>query len=287
MNTVFNGTKLRCLSFPCRRESIFKLALCLAKNRFPPTRERQFSLNLVPLNTGFSLLEHLMSLLLMSILSITLVLHYYQVKFHQQRMQQSLTQQADVEWVINLMRHEIRVAGFTPCMNLNEMQVYDHVHQQFINSMTAQPDQLVIKRMATKFAESRAFISKTQLITTAEPSLHGRQNIMIADCYHAEINQLMTVQSLNQHQLLTLTTPLIFDYVPPIYVGEWLVHSFSIQLKNGQRRLFYQHHRQDELTSAVQSIIPSLQRVADKLILHIELGVKNDKPKHFSTWIRA
>jgi hypothetical protein len=226
-----------------------------------------------------SLVELMISLFLTSIILTALTHHYLSVKRHYQALQLSLEKDADLQWVIDLMRDSVHQAGFTPCLGINHLIKTSPLSSIEIKSETNQS--LLINRMSPYFNVLIDSPSSTRLLTTNAIRFKANRALMIADCYHMEIVSVTDVRLTASGQLLTLKKPLTFVYQPPVYLGEWYHEQFIVKESQG---LFYQRLHQDQLTSRVKSMTLRLKHDDQVQII---LSLDQDFSMEFVARVRA
>lgn len=205
---------------------------------------------------GLSLLGCLCSLALASLLLIVSLQHYLrsQFLFHQQQIK--MTQTMDLQWIENLLRHQIRQAGFTPCLNIDDLKTWHHLKNQPIGAaveVSYHPEKLHLRQMSAHYGVIKAIVNPYTLLVSIIP--HAAQTgdmVLIADCEHAEVVQIHDHSSPGR---LQLTTPLRFSYTLPAYWGKWEAHQWLVDRNaQGQSVFFHRLGRQrEQLSSAVSA----------------------------------
>lgn len=228
----------------------------------------------------------MIGLFLTSLISTILIQSYLINKRQFQIVHNSLENHFDVQWVHELMADSIRRAGFTPCLNVDSLTALDRRRRSKpIRSLAIQekPQSLHVNRMNEQFAELLQVQALDQILVTSEVSLHPQQSILIADCEHAEVHEVVRVEKFSQGFLLTLAKPLWFDYPSTTYVGQWLEEQWSI--KNGT--LYYQQIHSEELSSLIHSIQARKKRIGDKTLVDVILGLDNEEQHQFVVGVRS
>lgn len=241
---------------------------------------------------GLGLSELLIALFLSTFLMIVLVQHYVTTKKQYNRLQTNLEARIDLQLVTELIRNSVRKAGFTPCLPLDYLITVDRRSNRHdlvgIEVSSDTQASLFVNRMHERFDTLLHTVSSSELLTTAIQTLHRHQSIIIADCYHAEVQDLSEVNHLDAKQRLTLTQPLAFKYHKPIYIGEWVHERYFIrQDKTGKRSLFYQRHHAEALTTAIQSLSVHINQDNGRQLVDIELGLENLPSLVLKTRVRA
>ncbi len=241
---------------------------------------------------GIGLSEILVSIFLSSFIVIILMQHYLVVKKQYHHLQATLEQGIDLQLVIELLRNSSRKAGFTPCLSIDDLVTVDRRDRSnpltAIDVSTHHNRLLAINRMSDRFDTVLQVESPTQLLMTALAPRHQGDSILIADCYHAEVQQVQGVVHVGSNQRIILNLPLAFDYHEPIYVGEWLEERYFIrQDKNGKGSLFYQHHHSEELTTAVHSLSAHIAYETGQRVIVVQLGLEDTETIVVETRVRA
>lgn len=206
--------------------------------------------------------------------------HYISTKRHYSHLQMSLDSAMELQLASDFMRDSIRHAGFSPCLNVNLLNPFDHREgHKNIKALEA-TSELRVNRMSPYFNVILNMSASNHLTATRDTILHPTQLVMIADCYHAEILRISSVKQTTSTQAVTLNSSLNFLYEPPVYIGEWLEERFFVPSKEG---LFYQREHTDELTSLVKTI--SIKR--HNQMVEVQLGLDGDKSLMLASRIRA
>ena len=241
---------------------------------------------------GISLIEVLISLFLASLLT-TAVMHHYLVSKREYLHKQNVLEQVfELQLVNDLVRNSIRSAGFTPCMGINSLQTLDRRNGRSglsaIEKGIKKNGSLSINRMSEHFATVRGFINQTQLLLSPDVAFQKEDIIMIADCYHAEIHEVVNSQKTKAGLILTLMKPIVFQYVTPIYSGEWKEEVFFIKEDNqGYLALFYRNKKAEVLSSLINKMTVNLKSTQGQTLIQVVWGVKNTHPVTIETLVRA
>lgn len=242
--------------------------------------------------TGFSLVEIMIGLLLGSILLGALFNHYLITRRHEASFQQQVTASDDVQMIIDLLQDNIRQAGFTPCAGIGWLTVADRRGQrQSLAAITLSggtESRLAVRRMSEDFTAVNRILSPSHVLVEAGSRLFPHQAILIADCFHAEVTTIERMKAQGDSlRELTLKEPLQFPYTSPAYVGEWLEEQFFVQKnKSGEPALFYQSRHAEELSAAIQSFFARLHAVNKGLILTVRLGLADNQHRIVNTLVR-
>jgi hypothetical protein len=243
-------------------------------------------------HSGMGLIELLITLLLGSIIVASLIQLYLSSKRYANDVEHLLAAQFDLRWVDDLVRQSIRHAGFTPCLGIDDLEVRDsRLPTKKIAAIQLQQrplQSLQINHMNEVFTQIIDSPSSTQLQVADSIFFKTQRPILIADCEHAEIQQLAAVTPLAQGSLLTLRKPLIFSYAAGAYVGEWLEERWFI--KNHPQRgraLYYQATQSEELTPLIQSVTASIDLIQGKRVVHVILGLAEHRSQNLYVTVRG
>lgn len=241
---------------------------------------------------GLSLTEIIISLLLASLLLLALMQHYLSSKRHYLHSQQLLEQSYEWLFVDNFLRQSLRRAGFSPCLGLNLLKTIDQRNGKTnlvsIEAETGAGQGLRIHRMSDNFTAVLQILSSNRLVVSAENQRVGTRDILIADCYHAEVQRVLSRQQVAKEIVLTLEKPLAFDYVVPFYMGDWVDERIFIQTNTrGKPALFYQQDQPEELTSMIQSMSTHLQTKQGQHVVQLRLGLANQQSILLETMVRS
>lgn len=207
---------------------------------------------------GLSLSELLISLFLVSLLSSLLIQVYLLNKKHYFALHQALAEHFELHWAQDLLVESIRQAGFTPCLNIEHLQVIDRriSNKKFSGqSIEVKAQEIQSNHMAEHFGVLRSVLNKQELIVSSGASLRVGQALLIADCQRAELHQIIHKKKLADGVLLTSAKPLLFSYSSLTYVGQWLEERWFIK-KNpaGIAALYYHQAHSEELTPLIHSM---------------------------------
>lgn len=241
---------------------------------------------------GMSLSEVLISLFLATVIITILIQFYLESKHQYLEIEKVLEAGFDVQWVDDLLSDSIRRAGFTPCLGLDQLNVIDHRdYQNNIQSLNFenQPSQFIqVSRMKENFAKLIKVESPTALLIQHLGSLNEKRPLLIADCNHAEIHELIGIDQQVNETRITLKKPLIHFYETSAYVGEFLEERWFVK-KNvkKQNTLYYQWVQTEEVTSLVHSLSMEKQFIQNKQFVEVTLGLENDKTHKIMVAVRG
>lgn len=239
---------------------------------------------------GIGLAEVMISLLLSSIILLTLLQHYSVIKKQYRHVQSELTEDLDIMLLSQLLRSSIHQAGFTPCFTLPHLTTADRRHENLpLTNFTVDSGQssLSTYRMSEHFAIVKSIVDDNTIITDLSVIFHHSGSIIIADCYHAEVQQIARAHQDGNQQNITLEKPLLFNYQSPIYVGRWLEESYFVQNTSlGQKALMYRTQHSEVLTMLIQSLyVQWIKSTCPRI--HLQLGLKNRDDIILESRVRA
>ncbi|MDX2346309.1 MAG: prepilin-type N-terminal cleavage/methylation domain-containing protein [Legionella sp.] len=214
------------------------------------------------LSRGFSLTELLICFFISMLLITILIQHLLSVSRQYQYVHAVLDETIELQWVFDVMRARIRHAGFTPCRSLNQLKVIDtrdnpDTALKAIQIQSGEIPKLLIRKMDETSFE-RIDILTPDTLHIKNNSLNPDRPVIIADCTHAEVHSMQKAGS-----LIHLNKPLVFNYSPEVYIGEWVSEAFFLKQSKG---LFIQQHRVDLMTK-VKNIIFDLDN--SKIIIKV------------------
>lgn len=209
--------------------------------------------------SGIGLPEVLISLFLTSLIMATLGQIYLSNKRQYSEAQTVLSASLDLQWVSDLLSDSIRHAGFTPCLGVDQMETIDRRNnKKNLSGLTIEqsPQQSVqVNRMSNLFSKVIAIQNTTQLIVSNTVLFKKHRPILIADCEHAEVHQILSVEKSAKTYLLTLAKPIMFSYPTTTYAGEWFEEKWFIKPNTKKdRTLHYKLFQTEELSSLIHSL---------------------------------
>ena len=242
--------------------------------------------------SGLSSTELLISLFLASFIGSLMIQIYITDKKHYLIVQRELQTNFDIHWVSELLKKSIRSAGFTPCIGLDHLTVFDHRdHTHAIKSMKINPagDLIHINRMNDHFEEVIHITSSTRIEVSSNTALTKLRPIIISDCTHAEIHQVQEVYHLNQQTELILKEPLKFSYESQAFVGEWLEEEWFIKINaQGKRALFCkQLQHTEELTELIHTLVIKKTKFQHKQGVEVMMALEKEKQHSFIVRVRG
>ncbi len=240
---------------------------------------------------GIGLSELLLALFLASLMMTALMRQYLSMKQHYHHIQTELEESIELTLVTELLRDSIRKAGFTPCLGIEKLTTVDNRNDTkaliAIETGVEKQSLLHINRMSEHFDTVLQPISPTELLITDREPLNRYQSLLIADCYHAEVQTISHVRHTAEGRVVALSKPLVFVYQPPIYTGKWLEETYSILHHQSNGSLFYRLQHNEELTPAIHALSAHLNKRENQTLLTIILGLEKGRVLRLETMVRV
>jgi prepilin-type N-terminal cleavage/methylation domain-containing protein len=242
--------------------------------------------------SGISLIEMLISLVIASIIMTTLVQLYISNKRQYNEAQEVLEVSFDLQWVSDLISDSIRRAGFTPCLGIEQLEAVDRRDikrvLQGLKIEQAPRQSIQINRMSEFFTHVTDIQSPTQLVVSHSIIFKEQHPILIADCDHAEVHKLLRVDKIAKGQLLTLAKPLMYSYPTKAYIGEWFEEQWFIKANAKKNNsLHYKLFQTEELTPLVHSLQINKKPIHDKTLIEIIMGLDKSKSHQIMVAVRG
>lgn len=242
--------------------------------------------------SGIGLSEVLISLFLASLIMTTLIQLYVSNKRQYIEAQKLLGVSFDLQWISDLLSDSIRRAGFTPCLGIEQLKAMDR--RSFKKNIPAliiaqNPEQLIqVNRMSESFTRVIDILSPTRLIVSDGNLFKELHPVLIADCEHAEIHQILRVDKLEKSYLVILTQPLMFSYTPSVYIGEWFEEKWFIKQSDKKKTaLYYKLFHTEELTPLIHSLAIKKKHINEKELITIVMGLDNNKAQQIVVAVRG
>ena len=241
---------------------------------------------------GLSLSELLISLFLASVVSMTLIQLYLGCKRQYLAAEKILASGFDLQWVSDLMGDSIRRAGFTPCLGIDQLTTIDlRKNQNPIHSLLVgnQPYPFIqVQRMNENFTKLIKINNSKSIVVENFYEYHAKRPLIIADCIHAEVHELDSVENQGNQSILNLSKPLIFFYDTSAYIGEFIEERWFIkQNKNHKATLQYQSVHTEEVTPLIHSLSIRNQRIKNKQFLEVTMGLDDEKTHKIRVSVRG
>lgn len=242
--------------------------------------------------SGVSLAEVLIGLALASLIMTLLMQFYLSSKRQYLEAEEILSRSLDLRWVGDLLSDSIRRAGFTPCVGIEQLKVNDRrpnsVVIRALNVKNEVPQSIQINRMNERFTQVIKIKNSTQIMVASTVSFKAKRPLMIADCEHAEVQQIVDVELSPGGTLITLARPLLFSYAAHASVGGFLEERWLIK-KNflGEETLHYQLTQTEEITPLVHSLNIHQQNVRGRALLEVNLGLAEGKSHKLLVAVRG
>lgn len=240
---------------------------------------------------GVGLVELMISGLLASLLIAMVAQQYLISKQQYSHLHGLLEQDLELQLINDLLRNSVRKAGFTPCLGLSSLKSFDQrngrTNLAAIESMVSKPSSLQLNRMSEYFTQAK-LVSQNQLLLHSDLQLEPQQVLLIADCYHAEVQQVLSAKKTNKGTILTLLHNRVFDYVEPIYLGEWIEEAFFVQKnQQGVSALFYHQKQNEELSTLIKNMSVEVKHYQAKTFVGVIWELEKSKTVELETEVRA
>lgn len=242
--------------------------------------------------SGFSLSEMLIGLFL-SILIVTLLMQFYlSSKQQYSKTEAILSADFDLRWVNNLLADTIRRAGFTPCVGIDHLELKDRrKYGRAIHAIQIEnhPQQYIqINRMSEYFSPVLHILNPMQISVSPRVSFHDKHPLLIADCEHAEIHQVIRIEQNKDDTLISLTKPLQFTYASTAYVGEFLEERWFIKKnKHGENALYYRLLHTEEITPLIHSLKIHQYYAQNKPFIELIMDLADGKKNTLQVAVRG
>ncbi|MDP1602620.1 MAG: prepilin cleavage protein [Legionella sp.] len=241
---------------------------------------------------GVSLTELLISLFLSSLLMSLLMHHYLNSKQQYRFFQTTLEQRFDEQLITELIQGSIRRAGFTPCRGINKLISRDSRNEArnlvAVDANAGKYHALKLNRMSEKYFIVSNVLSPARLLLVGEALIESKKPVLIADCFHAEVHVIKSIQRTYQGTVITLKKPLVFDYYSSVYIGEWVEEQYFIkQNQQGLAALFYETEHQEELSKRFNQLSTRLIRGRGSILLQVTLQLLKGRALTIETNIRT
>jgi hypothetical protein len=233
------------------------------------------------------LTEVLIALFLSSLIFIGLIKQFIVIKHHYIEVSHRVSQDTDTIYIIDDLRDSIRHAGFTPCMNVRYLQTDNTLnHHAPVSGIDINNNSVVLRRMDDDFVRVLEVLSQNELIVPPGVFKPGHV-ILVADCYAAEVHEIVEVVPYIGKERIRLKHKLCFDYISRPYIGIWKQESYDLKATKKGPVLFYTHQHTDALATNLQTF--DITRIDEKnnTIVDITLGTINGTNKNIRTRIRS
>lgn len=244
------------------------------------------------LQSGFGLTEILVSLFLSTIIITSLIQLYLNVKHQYFEFQKVLEVHLEVQWITDLLTDSIRRAGFTPCYGVDHLASMDMRHfgtsLRGIKWVQSSGQSLQINRMSEIFSESISFRSPTELMVSSPVVFNTHRSLIVADCHHAEVHQILKVDKLAKGQIITLATPMLYSYDEAAFVGEWIEEQWMIKRNAGGVNTLHYHSMQtEELSALIHSLSVYRELIDGRQYIKINMSLDKNQTHEFSVMVRS
>lgn len=245
----------------------------------------------MPKTNGFSLAELLIALWLSSLIFTVILQLYITTKSQYQVINKRLSQEFEVRWVMDLISDSVRRAGFTPCMGIDSLKTTDRRNSSkgipAIVLLSSPQPKIQVNRMSDNFVNVLKRINAYEILVSEDSAINSQRPIIIADCKHAEIHTISSVQQSTEGRVVVLNNPMLFAFDNKAYLGEWIEEEWLVK-KNirGISNLYYRMNRSEELSSLVHGMTLNEYWKASKRIVRVRLFGENKETYSFQVVVR-
>jgi hypothetical protein len=96
------------------------------------------------------------------------------------------------------------------------------------------------------------------------------------------------VDKITKGYMVTLAKPMIFSYPETTYVGEWFEEKWFIKANSKKENtLHYKLFQTEELTTLVHSLKSTQQRIKEKQIIEVNLGLYDGRHENLIVAVRG
>lgn len=216
---------------------------------------------------GFGLPELMLGLAVSSLLMLILMQMLLSTGMLYEKLHTKAQETLDLQWGYELMAHRVAHAGFTPCRRIDKL----NPALKPIEITQDKPQKLIVHAMDEE-AFTRIHILNKNTVLAKGLHLKPKYPVLIADCHHAEINHIATI---NPNHEVILERGLSYDYEEEVYMGEWLSDTFY--MKNHPKKgpgLYYKRHRADFLFP-MQQLVFKLKKSGLIIQVVMQSGAKH------------
>ncbi len=235
---------------------------------------------------GSSLAEVLISLFLSTLIIASLMQMYLCHKRHYQQFQSDLDMLYDLQQISALMRQSLMSAGFTPCLALDKLTAIDRrADDKTVHALqtATNPSMLHTSRMSEKFYPLLKVTGSRHLLLSAKALVNARHPVLIADCFHAEVHRIDSIEHSPQAVSIQLARPLRFNYQNGSYIGEWIEEKWLVRPNpQGVSSIYLQSRGSEELSS----MISAMKLNQNKKLIEVALQTQTQKKFYFVTAMR-
>lgn len=179
---------------------------------------------------GLSLLEVLLALS-MSLFLIATLTHLY-LQHHRSFLQQQryLDVSESALKVIGLLQDEINMAGHVGCARLSadfHVRSYQGNTITIDNSLVVSANELSVRYQSYPTAILlRGNETNRSLLVGADVRFSANQLLLIADCVHAEIFSVKSINVAGSNQRIAMKDPLFYRYAAGAEIGHLVIRSY-------------------------------------------------------------
>lgn len=143
--------------------------------------------------------------------------------------------------------------------------------------------------MSEHFSKVMKIQNPSQIGVHISSRFHAKRPILVSDCEHAEVHELLSVERHADEILITLSKPLHYSYdTASTYVGEFFEERWFMKSngKGHKPTLYYQLVQIEEVSPIIHSL-HTKQDGQNKRYLEIALGLDGDKTHQLNVTMRG
>ena len=183
--------------------------------------------------TGFSLVELLVSLVLMLFLSTIIITVYVNTVTNYQQIRHEYRLISNMRYLSQLIPELIQSAGYFGCFKLMDEQYFQNPYEaQFSISnnnlveINAAKDSIIIRRMSEKNVSlAETMQVKNELVLAQKNHYKPEGYLVISDCLHADIIKVNDISSLQ----ITAEYDLSKFYLKHAIIGELIIEQLRVR----------------------------------------------------------
>lgn len=211
---------------------------------------------------GLTLVELLISLVLSCLLMAAMMQMFVSSKSNYEAIQQVLEAGFEQQQIIELLRDSTRRAGFAPCVGLEHLRVADRRSgKKWVKALSMQQQTLQFSYMSSDFLPVKKMADPFNVLTEGYLDFKVNHPLLIADCFYAEIHNVIHSQKQGTGLAVTLAEALLFPFSDPVYIGNFIDERFYTGLDHkGNAALFYDANHAELLSTHIKELTTSLHK---------------------------
>lgn len=225
---------------------------------------------------GFSLTELLFGLFLSSILMGGVFHLYLKHSKAFELLQHKLQADIELQWIKEWLSHSIRMAGFTPCVSLNRLNM------EALRFPSARRPTFEVMRMGEPVLPIIEVVNSREVVVSSSNAIKASSQVLIADCQHAAVHQVVDVRIQGSRMRVILREPLAQNY-HHAFLGVWHHEIWSWGTDGS---LYYQVKSKEEVSALIREFSVKPRPGNDHLV-DVRLAHANGSIMDFTVAIRA